>query len=153
MPNVLLPCLHDADEQVRSQCEEALHARGLTPQRIRLGWLATSANPVDRNKVFDLLLRSPDLDLNVWLQNLSHNDSWSVRSNTLSAMALVNPEGIARGRDGRARSARYGAWLGANVAQEPRRILPKIPRLNVMAAWTTFGGVPRLMPLSCRRAK
>jgi hypothetical protein len=94
LEDVLFPCLHDSDAEVRTEAADALRDRGRTPQQISLARLYSSPNPSERNKVFQVLLRTPDLDLNLWLQLLSHNASWSVRSNTLSAMALANPDAM-----------------------------------------------------------
>jgi hypothetical protein len=94
LDDVLFPCLHDIDTEVRTAATEALRDRGRTPQQISLARLYSSPDPGERNKVFQILLRTPDLDLNLWLQLLSHNASWSVRSNALSAMALANPDAM-----------------------------------------------------------
>jgi hypothetical protein len=86
LDDVLLPCLHDSDEEVRSQCETVLSNRGRTPQQIKLGWLLTHPDPVERIKVFKLLHNAPELDPGVWLHRLSHDPSPAIRVAAIRAM-------------------------------------------------------------------
>jgi hypothetical protein len=79
LDDVLLPCLHDGDEEVRAQCEAVLTNRGRTPQQIKLGLLLTHPNPVERIKVLKLLHDAPELDSTAWLQRLSHDPSPAIR--------------------------------------------------------------------------
>jgi HEAT repeats len=83
----LLPCLHDADAEVRRLCELALRGRGLTPEHIQLGRLLTDPSPVVRLQVLDLLRRTPDLDTGIWLRRLSHDPSPAVRAASMRAMS------------------------------------------------------------------
>ncbi len=83
----LLPCLHDADAEVRRLCELALRGRGLTPEHIQLGRLLTDPSPVVRLQVLDLLRRTPDLDTGIWLRRLSHDPSPAVRTAAMRAMS------------------------------------------------------------------
>lgn len=87
LEDVLLPSLHDADAEVRRLCEDALRSRGLTPQKIKLGRLLTHPNPVERSKVFDLLEDAPELDLNVWLLQLSRDASPNIRVAAIRVMS------------------------------------------------------------------
>jgi hypothetical protein len=79
LDDVLLPCLHDSDAEVRARCEVVLANRGRTPQQIRLGRLLTHPDPVERIKVLRLLHDAPDLDPTLWLQRLSHDPSPAIR--------------------------------------------------------------------------
>jgi hypothetical protein len=79
LDDVLLPCLHDSDEEVRAQCKVVLANRGRTPQQIKLGRLLTHPDPVERMKVLKLLRDEPELDPTVWLQRLSHDPSPAIR--------------------------------------------------------------------------
>jgi hypothetical protein len=86
LDDVLLPCLHDSDEEVRAQCEVVLANRGRTPQQIKLGWLLTHPDPVERIKVLKLLHDAPELDPTMWLQRLSHDPSPAIRIAALRVM-------------------------------------------------------------------
>jgi hypothetical protein len=94
LDDVLLPCLHDPDEEVRTQCEAVLTNRGRTPQQIKLGRLLTHPDPLERIKVFKLLHDAPELDPAVWLQRLSHDPSPAIRIAAVRVMTedlLVPP--------------------------------------------------------------
>src|SRR5204862_7979767 len=72
----LLPCLHDADAEVRRLAEEALVGRGLRPEHLVLGKLLTHPDPKQRLRVLDYLSDDGhDLDPGVWLRRLSHDGS------------------------------------------------------------------------------
>jgi hypothetical protein len=96
LDDVLLPCLHDRDEEVRSQCETVLANRGRTPQQIRLGRLLTHPDPLERIKVFKLLHDAPELDPAVWLQRLSHDPSPAIR---IAAVRVMTEELLVPPRD------------------------------------------------------
>jgi hypothetical protein len=75
----LLPCLHDADAEVRRLAEEALKGRGLRPEHLHLGKLLTHPDARQRVCVIDHLRHSTDLDPGLWLRRLSHDESPVVR--------------------------------------------------------------------------
>jgi hypothetical protein len=82
----LLPCLHDADAEVRRLCEQALIARGLRPEYLELGRLLNDPQPGKRLQVLDRLRESVELDSGLWLRRLSHDPSPSVRVAAMRAM-------------------------------------------------------------------
>jgi hypothetical protein len=82
----LLPCLHDADPEVRRIGELALRGRGLRPEHIKLGRVLTDPSPLIRLQVLDYLQRTPDLDAGIWLRRLSHDPSPAVRAAAMRAM-------------------------------------------------------------------
>jgi len=82
----LLPCLHDADPEVRRLCETALGSRGLRPEYLELGRLLTDPQPAKRLQVLDRLRESTELDPGLWLRRLSHDPSPSVRVAAMRAM-------------------------------------------------------------------
>lgn len=82
----LLPCLHDADAEVRRLCEAALIARGLRPEYLELGRLLTDPRPAMRLQVLDCLRGSTELDRGLWLRRLSHDSAPCVRAAALRAM-------------------------------------------------------------------
>jgi hypothetical protein len=83
----LLPCLHDADPEVRRLCEQSLIARGLRPEYLELGRLLTDPQPAKRLQVLDRLRESAELDTGLWLRRLSHDSSPSIRVAAMRAMA------------------------------------------------------------------
>jgi hypothetical protein len=83
----LLPCLHDADAEVRRLCEQALIARGLRREYVELGRLLTDPQPATRLRVLDRLRESTELDCGLWLRRLSHDTSPSVRAAAVRAMS------------------------------------------------------------------
>jgi hypothetical protein len=84
--DLLLPCLHDPDPEVRRLCEVALGSRGLRPEYVELGRLLTHPRPTVRLQVLDRLDGSSDLDPGLWLRRLSHDASPSVRVAAMRAM-------------------------------------------------------------------
>jgi hypothetical protein len=83
----LLPCLHDADPEVRRLCEQALLARGLRREYLDLGRLLTDPRPAMRLQVLDRLRNSTELDTGLWLRRLSHDVSPAVRVAAMRVMA------------------------------------------------------------------
>jgi hypothetical protein len=83
----LLPCLHDADPEIRRLCEQVLIARGLRREYIELGRLLTDARPSSRLQVLDRLRESTELDPGLWLRRLSHDPAASVRVASIRAMS------------------------------------------------------------------
>jgi hypothetical protein len=86
LDDVLLPSLHDPDEEVRDLCEAVLLRRGRTPRQIQLGRLLKHPNPVERIQVVDLLLQAPDLDPGLSLRLLSHDPSPAIRAAAIRAI-------------------------------------------------------------------
>lgn len=84
----LLPCLHDAEPEIRTYCESALIARGLKKEHIQLGRLITDPRPSKRLEVLDSLMDDNDLDQGLWLRKLSHDSSPAVRVAALRQMSL-----------------------------------------------------------------
>ncbi|MHB1425107.1 MAG: HEAT repeat domain-containing protein [Gemmataceae bacterium] len=82
----LLPCLHDADPEVRRLCEQILIARGLRREYLELGRLLTDPQPGKRMQVLDRLRESTELDPGLWLRRLSHDTSPSIRVAAIRAM-------------------------------------------------------------------
>jgi hypothetical protein len=83
----LLPCLHDADPEVRRLTEAALRGRGLRPEHLELGRLLTHPDHHMRVRVLDHLREAPDLDPGLWLRRLSHDRKPSVRAAALRVMS------------------------------------------------------------------
>src|SRR5262249_16657006 len=82
----LLPCLHDADPEVRRLCETALGSRGLRPEYLELGRLLTDPQPAKRLQVLHRLRDPTEPDPGLWLRRLSHDPSPSVRVAAMRAM-------------------------------------------------------------------
>jgi HEAT repeats len=76
----LLPCLHDADEEVRQRCEMALKARGLRDKDVLLGRLITDSSPLKRLEVIRFLPNDAELDPKAWLSRLCQDSSPVVRA-------------------------------------------------------------------------
>jgi hypothetical protein len=85
----LLPCLHDADAQVRDLARSALMARGLRPEQVELGRLLTHPRSRVRLEVLDRLPEVADLDPGVWLRRLSQDGSPAVRAAAARAMGSL----------------------------------------------------------------
>src|SRR5262249_31902261 len=85
----LLPLLHDDDANVRRLCEQALDARGLTPEHIQLGRLFSAPRAVARLDVFDYLRETADLEPGVWLRRLSQDRESAVRAAAARAAGEV----------------------------------------------------------------
>jgi hypothetical protein len=84
----LLPCLHDADAEVRRLTEEALRGRGLRPEHLELGRLLTHPQARQRLQVIDhLYAENTDLDPGLWLRRLSHDSSPAVRAAAVRVMS------------------------------------------------------------------
>jgi hypothetical protein len=84
----LLPCLHDADPDIRRLCEEALGGRGLRPEYVEMGRLLTHPRAEQRLEVLDHLANA-DLDPGLWLRRLSHDPSPAVRAAAMRAMTQL----------------------------------------------------------------
>ena len=103
----LLPCLHDADPEVRQRCKEALtDQRGLKPIHLKLGGLLTHPNFLVRVQVLDELrelqrqedennVKNP-VDAGVWMSRLSHDPMPSVRAAAACAMAQAGRDACKR---------------------------------------------------------
>jgi hypothetical protein len=76
----LLPLLHDADAQVRSLCDDALKARGLSAIQRKLARLISDPRPGERLQIVHLLQDADVQDPGVWLQHLSQDASPAVRA-------------------------------------------------------------------------
>ncbi len=76
----LLPCLHDADEEVRGRCEAALKIRGLRDKDVLLGRLITDSSPLKRLEVIRFLPNDSQLDPQAWLNRLCQDSSPIVRA-------------------------------------------------------------------------
>jgi HEAT repeat protein len=87
LDEMLLPCLHDPDPEVRRLCEVALRGRGLSDRHLKLGRLVTDPRPAVRLQVLDHLARATDLEPGVWLRRLSHDPSPSVRAAAVRVMS------------------------------------------------------------------
>ncbi len=90
LDETLLPYLRDSDDEVRRLSEQALRARGLSDDHIRLSRLLIDPAPSERLKVLDHLGDSADLEPGVWLRRLSHDPAPSVRASAVRVMALQN---------------------------------------------------------------
>jgi predicted NUDIX family NTP pyrophosphohydrolase len=89
--DMLLPGLHDADEEVRKLTEVALTGRGLSPAQLDLARLLTHPAPSERlhvlDRIRDMLEGGPgELDPGAWLRRLSHDPSPAVRAAALRMM-------------------------------------------------------------------
>jgi hypothetical protein len=87
---VLLPCLHDPDPEVKALCEAALRSRGLGPEHLKLGRCLTDQRPSARLEVLDQLYQVPDLDPALWLRRLTHDPSPGVRVAAVRAISEQN---------------------------------------------------------------
>ncbi len=93
--DVLLPGLHDPDEEVRKHTEAALRGRGLRPEHLEMGRLLTHPKAAARLQVLDRLRtildggkdEAADLDPGVWMRRLSHDPSPAVRAAALRLMS------------------------------------------------------------------
>jgi HEAT repeat protein len=101
LDDVLLPCLHDADTEMRRLTEVVLQSRGRTPAQIRLGFFLTAPDPVVRIRVVEQLRRVPDVDQAMWLTRVSHDPSPAIRA---AAARALGPLSAADNVDDRART-------------------------------------------------
>ncbi len=83
---VLLPCLHDPDPEVRQLCEAVLRGRGRGPEHLELARLLTDPQPAQRMRVLEQMGRAPDLDPNLWLRRISSDPAPSVRAAAIRVM-------------------------------------------------------------------
>ncbi len=84
---VLLPLLHDTDDEVQNLCELALQSRGLTETHILLARLISDERPSARLQVLQHLREANDLDMSAWLQRLCQDPAPAVRAAAIRAAA------------------------------------------------------------------
>ena len=129
LDDVLLPCLHDTDAEVRHLAEAALtETRGLSPVQVRLGWLLTHPQFLVRTQVLDELRRlnadmdtSPSpVDAALWLRRMSNDPMPSVRAAAARMMAEQPNEDLAERarRDGPRGSEPDGMLPGGVLPQD-----------------------------------
>jgi HEAT repeat protein len=78
--------LHDESHAVRSVCERALRARGLSPRQVMLARLVTDPRPAARAEVPALVLQTPELDAVIWMEKLTRDPAPAVRAATARAL-------------------------------------------------------------------
>ncbi|MBI1831721.1 MAG: HEAT repeat domain-containing protein [Planctomycetes bacterium] len=83
----LLPLLHDEDLKTQYLCELALRKRGLTDDDITLARLISDKDAAVRMRVFHHLHHMPEMNLAVWLRQLSDDPEPAVRAAAIRAAA------------------------------------------------------------------
>ncbi len=145
-PNLLavdavLHRLHDHEPGIPELAKIILKARGLTEEQIFLGGQMYDDRPEIRASVIPLLSRRTDIDVAVWLLQLSHDADETVRARAVEALAeRDSPEVLARLREMartdaspaiRAAAGKISAKAGETTAALPP--LPGSPSLNPKA--------------------
>lgn len=82
---IFLPLLHDADDEVQFWCETVLRKRGRSDADIQIARLISHKDAAMRIRVPSLLQRMPDLNLAVWLRQLSQDPAPAVRAAAVRA--------------------------------------------------------------------
>jgi len=139
--DVILKRLQDSEPAVAQTAELILKSRGLTTEQIELGRLIFDPRPEHRASVIPQLRNRTDIDPVVWLLQLSHDESESVRVGAAQALAeRPTPEVLQRLVE-MARSDR-----SPSVRQAVGKLVAPAPKAETAAALPVPLPLPRSKP-------